>query len=196
VARIRDEEQRTVWTPSLDEQLAAESGTTVHPGMAFTLAKGLMERTKLWRIVRRMPKGALLHAHCDAMVDFDYLFGVLLETDGLHLLCPDGALATPSRRADGAVAFRFLRTAQTAADVWADDYEPGTPVLLTQAADAFPDGGRPGFLAWLKARCTISPTDAIEQHHGVDHIVGNPAGSHCFLGIASRPHPLSLPSQN
>lgn len=67
VARIRDEEQRTVWTAELDEALATAGGQggrpggmTVHPGMAFSLAKGLMEGTKLWGVVRRLPKGGLL----------------------------------------------------------------------------------------------------------------------------------------
>lgn len=66
VSRIRDEEQRTIWTPELDETLATAGkggrpeGMTVHPGMAFSLAKGLMEGTRLWGIVRRLPKGGLL----------------------------------------------------------------------------------------------------------------------------------------
>jgi adenosine deaminase CECR1 len=57
-----------------------------------------MEQTKLWKIVRKMPKGALLHGHLDAMVDMDFLFDVLLETPGLHIWCDDSHLATPSAR--------------------------------------------------------------------------------------------------
>ena len=66
VARIRDQERKTIWTPDLDETLATAKseerpeGMTIHPGMAFSLAKGLMEGTKLWGIVRRLPKGGLL----------------------------------------------------------------------------------------------------------------------------------------
>ncbi len=64
MARIRDEERRTIWTPALEEQLAQDRDSsgdmTVFPGMMFTLAKDLMESTKLWKIIRRMPKGALL----------------------------------------------------------------------------------------------------------------------------------------
>lgn len=41
----------------------------VFPGMCFTLAKERMESTKLWEIVKHFPKGALLHAHLEAMVD-------------------------------------------------------------------------------------------------------------------------------
>ncbi|KAJ4344329.1 hypothetical protein N0V85_009803, partial [Neurospora sp. IMI 360204] len=64
VSRIRLEEQQKIWTPDLEEQLARKeenNGIIIHPGMMFTLAKETMEATKLWKIVRRMPKGALLH---------------------------------------------------------------------------------------------------------------------------------------
>jgi adenosine deaminase CECR1 len=65
VGRIRGEEQTHIWTPGLEEQIAQQQDVTIYPGMMFALAKDIMEKTKLWRIVRRMPKGALLHAHCD-----------------------------------------------------------------------------------------------------------------------------------
>jgi len=67
VSRIRDVEKQTIWTPALEEQLAndPESGVQgpVFPGMMFGLAKGLMEGTTLWGIVRRMPKGSLLRMY-------------------------------------------------------------------------------------------------------------------------------------
>lgn len=132
-----------------------------------------MEKTKLWQIVRRMPKGTLLHAHCDAMVDFDYLFDVVLATPGMHVRA-DGHLATEAARQDqGGIAFAF-REAESPADpasLWsAAHYVPGTFVPLAKAAEAFPDGGRPGFLRFLKKRCTLSETDARTQHHGVNDI--------------------------
>lgn len=137
--------------------------------MMFSLSKTRMESTKLWRIVRRMPKGSLLHAHMDAMVDFDFLFSVLLETPGMHILS-DLPLSSPDALEAAAVKFRFFKAARTEGDIWTDGYVAQTPILLTQAADAFPDGGRPGFLKWLYSRATISRTEAIEQHHGVDHV--------------------------
>lgn len=47
---------------------------------------------------------------------------------------------------------------------------PNTPILLTKAAVAFPNGGRAGFVSWLKNRCTITHTESIEHHHGVDAV--------------------------
>ncbi|KLU86401.1 hypothetical protein MAPG_05415 [Magnaporthiopsis poae ATCC 64411] len=100
VDRIRADEMARVWTPQLEEAIATrEAGNvTVHPGMMFGLAKDAMETTELWRVVRRMPKGALLHAHNDAMVDFGFLIGVVLDTPGMHVACRDSHLATDDAR--------------------------------------------------------------------------------------------------
>lgn len=76
--------------------------------MMFSLAKEKMEKTKLWQIIRKMPKGALLHAHMDAMVDFDYLFNVLLEEPGMHIHCVT-PLDTEVAREGAAVKFRFYK---------------------------------------------------------------------------------------
>ncbi|RDL39187.1 Metallo-dependent hydrolase [Venustampulla echinocandica] len=170
VSRIRDEEQRTIWTGEYEDFLAREAGAHVYPGMMFGLAKERMEKTKLWKIVRNMPKGALLHAHMDAMVDFDYLFDVLLETKGMHIYC-DQPLATKEARDGAWVKFRFQKKDHVEGNsIWSPEYEPSAPILLTKAADAFPNGGRPGFISWLKSRCTITCTESCEHHHGVDAV--------------------------
>jgi adenosine deaminase CECR1 len=109
VSRIRDEEQRTIWTAEFEDCLAQKTGANVYPGMMFSLAKERMEATKLWQIVRKMPKGALLHAHMDAMVDFDYLFDVLLSTPGMHIYC-NRALSDPPSLEVAAVKFRYYKS--------------------------------------------------------------------------------------
>src|SRR5277367_3933587 len=96
VARIREKEQKTIWTSKLEDDLARETSTNVYPGMMFSLAKERMETTKLWQIIRKMPKGALLHAHMDGMVDFDFLFQRLLCTPGMHIQCAHD-LSTPQK---------------------------------------------------------------------------------------------------
>ncbi|KAJ8605692.1 hypothetical protein MRB53_041409 [Persea americana] len=72
VSQIRFEEQQTLWTEELEDDLAKQYGAEVHPGMKFILAKERMQRSKLWQIVHRMPKGALLHCHLEAMIDFHW----------------------------------------------------------------------------------------------------------------------------
>ncbi len=184
--KIRDEENKAIWTPDLEEQLAQEEGAVVHPGMMFNLAKDRMEKTKLWQIVRKMPKGTLLHAHCDAMVDFDFLLQVTIDTPGMHIAGPDTHLATAKNRADARVSIRFKTARQTEDCIWKEDYVPGTYVSLTKAADEYPDGGRAGFLSWLKSRCVISQEDAISQHHGLAEIWRKFVK--CFMVIGSIVH--------
>jgi adenosine deaminase CECR1 len=138
--------------------------------MMFSLSKERMESTKLWRIVHKMPKGALLHAHMDAMVEFDYLLDLLLREPGIHIRANSPLSSTGALDA-AAVVFQFRKTAQIPdCGIWEDEYKPGTLTLLTHAADTFPQGGRDGFLKWLYSRCTLSRTEATEQHHGVNEI--------------------------
>ncbi|KAK6082146.1 adenosine deaminase family protein [Seiridium cupressi] len=170
VGRIRDEEKKTIWTAQFEDSLShKEDNLTVYPGMMFSLSKQRMESTKLWKIIRQMPKGALLHAHLDAMVDFNFLIDLLLKEPGIHIQA-DRPLASSQALAEAPLLFRFRKTPLTEGDIWGEGYEPGSQILLTQAADAFPGSGRAGFIEWLYSRCTLSRTDAVAQHHGVDEI--------------------------
>jgi adenosine deaminase CECR1 len=111
VDRIRDEEQKSTWTSEFEDILAQKTGANVYPGMMFSLAKEKMEKTKLWQIIRKMPKGALLHAHMDAMVDFDFLFDILLKEKGMHIHCMT-PLATPEALEAAPIKFRFFKSAK------------------------------------------------------------------------------------
>jgi len=95
----------------------------------------------------------------------------------MHILA-DRPLADEASREDAVLKFRFFKnqSKEDGDSIWKNEgYKPNTPVLLTRAADAFPrasegEGGRKGFLKWLYSRATISRTEAVEQHHGVDHV--------------------------
>lgn len=186
VDRIRTLEAETIWTPKLEETLAKQSDHTLFPGMMFMRAKDRIEgNTKLWNIVRRMPKGALLHAHLDALVDFDHLLDELLKLPGMHM-SSDRSLSSPDARNDADIVFRFRANDVTDGDIWKDGYEPGKFILLTKVADEFPEGGRSGFLAWLKSRCTLSMNDCHDHHHGIDAIWRKFVK--CFVVVASIIH--------
>ena len=62
VSQVRFEEQQTLWTKEYEDSLLTEH-VDVFPGMMFSLAKERMEKSKLWKIVQKMPKGTLLHCH-------------------------------------------------------------------------------------------------------------------------------------
>lgn len=170
VDQIRFEEQQTIWTDDLEDKLADELKGEVYPGMMFTLAKQRMESSKLWQIMRKMPKGALLHCHLEAMVDQDWLFTEALATEGMHFSSPR---AMDTAEARNAAMFKFQyrpNTAKSHTTVWSADYQPDTCTSLASAAETFPEGGREGFVRWLKSRCSISPEEAISHHQGPSRI--------------------------
>ncbi|KAG9251444.1 adenosine deaminase family protein [Emericellopsis atlantica] len=185
VERIKLEEKQTIWTPNFEESLAQGTDRTVFPGMMFMLAKERMEGTKLWNIVRRMPKGALLHAHMDAMVDFDYLIDELLKLEGMHM-ASDRPLTSPQAKEDADIQFRYKTKARTEGNMWDDSYEKGSFLLLSQVADQYPEGGRAGYAKWLKSRCTLHLEDSTEQHHGIDAIWRK--FGKCFIVVATILH--------
>lgn len=170
VSRILVEEHQTVWTSGFQDNLAQQEGVSLYPGMMFTLARDTMERTKSWRIVKRMPKGALLHAHHDAMIDVDWLIEEALATEGMAMLA-EKALCDPIAREEGGVVFRYAkRSLANASSIWSEGYQTSNPVSMKEAAASFPDGATEGFKTWLRSRCTITPEESIKHHHGLDAV--------------------------
>ncbi|KAK3309140.1 uncharacterized protein B0T15DRAFT_526304 [Chaetomium strumarium] len=113
--------------------------------------------TKSWQIIRRMPKGALLRAHCHALVDIDHLIDATMGTAGMHISCTDGHLATEATRKEGCIRIQFRGKADSeTCSLWTNDYKPGSFIPLTKAAGSFPEGGKEGFVEFLKGRCRIS----------------------------------------
>ena len=165
VERIRQDEQRTIWSSRLDD-----NNENIYPGMMFIKAKEKMENTTLWKILRRMPKGALLHAHLDAMVDLDFLFEALMSTPGMHMQSTV-ALSDPASLETSQIKFRFLKVGvETDLSIWSANYVPDHPIPVTKVADSFPLHGRSGFLAWLRDRCSITASESTEHQQGVDAV--------------------------
>lgn len=166
VGQIRFEEEQTVWKAKVDDELASYYQGAVHPGMMFTLAKKRMEGTKLWQIVKKMPKGALLHCHFEAMIDQDWLFREAIDTKGLHLWS-NGTFEDQAGRDNHEIIFGFRSKAQAAgASIWTKEYVNHSAVPLAEAAQSYPEGGREGFIRWLRSRCSISPKESISHHQG------------------------------
>lgn len=172
VARIRAEEQRILWRNDHDHDPKSPPRQAInyHPGMVYRLGQERIETTKLWEIVKRMPKGALLHAHFDAMVDVDWLVDQALATKGMVMLAEQSMSSPEARRAG---SFRFKYSNQSLSDatsVWDKSYPAKQLVPLQQMAKTFPDGGLDGFKAWLRERSTITLEESLESHLGQDHI--------------------------
>lgn len=170
VSRILAEERATIWTSENQDALANQGGVNLYPGMMFTLARETMITTKSWQIVKRMPKGTLLHAHQDAMIDVDWLIDQVVSTKGMAMVASQ-SLSDAKARANGEVRFQYTKAMpEGVASIWSAEYPQSQLVSVSEAVQSFPDGGRQGFKSWLMSRCTISPEDSISHHHGVDDI--------------------------
>ncbi|KAF2139857.1 uncharacterized protein K452DRAFT_289235 [Aplosporella prunicola CBS 121167] len=168
VDQIRFEEQQTLWTKDYENTLVADRD--IFPGMMFSLAKERMEKSKLWQIVRRMPKGALLHCHFEAMVEVDWVLDQALETEGVHVYAEKG-LSDPATRLRQPFYFTFTKLASKENEpLWSETYKPNTPIPLKTVAESFPDGGSQGFRAFVKARTTITPEESVKHHDGINDV--------------------------
>ena len=174
VSRIRAKEQKERWSKELNGNGDAhQTDEILYPGVMFHLAKGRMENTDLWKIVERMPKGSLLHAHMDAMFDIDFLIEQIFSTPGIHMYAPK-ALLTPKDYEEAPFLFQYstrpIQESENKSTMWSETYEPSAMINLQKAASSFPNGGEAGFKAWLRSRCVLSPEHSYFHHHGVDAI--------------------------
>lgn len=169
VSQIRFTEQQTLWTKEYEDSLVSQH-VDVFPGMMFTLAKDRMEKSKLWRIVKKMPKGALLHCHLEAMVDLDWALEEAFVTDGVCLRS-DAPLSSEQARLKTGFSFTYSKiNAKKNVSIWSDDYTADTRIPLTKAADSFPDGGRKGFVEWIRSRTTITIDEHLKHHEGPNEV--------------------------
>jgi adenosine deaminase CECR1 len=173
VSQIRAREQSEVWTTGLDPTIAHEADEILYPGVMFHHAKGRMEKTNLWKIVEKMPKGSLLHAHMDAMFDIDFLIDQAFSTPGIHILAPNPLVSSQDFE-KGPVFFQFSTQSTAESEkkpsIWAEGYEASSLIPIKTAASSFPNSGEAGFREWLRSRCMLMPEHSYHHHHGVDAI--------------------------
>ncbi|KAJ4357613.1 uncharacterized protein N0V89_002189 [Didymosphaeria variabile] len=169
VSQIRFEEQQTLWSKDYEDSLASDH-VDIFPGMMFNLAKERMEKSKLWKIVREMPKGALLHCHLEAMVDLDWVLEEAFVTEGVCVRS-DAPLSSEQARLKTGFSFTYSKaSAQSDVSIWSDEYARNTQVPLVAAADGFPDGGRKGFIEWIRLRTSITPEEHVKHHEGPNEV--------------------------
>jgi adenosine deaminase CECR1 len=172
VSALRSEEQRTIWADHNE----------LFSGMMFNMAKSRMETTKLWRIVKRMPKGTLLHCHLGAMVDLEWVFDKAITTPGM---CFSAATPLDSTKSRQSVSVQFEYSSKPVAEgpvIWSPEYVGGTLVSVAEAAETFPESGKAGFVSWMKNRCSITQEESLQHHLGVDDVWQKLQGGFVILG--------------
>lgn len=168
VSQIRFEEQQTLWTREYEDSLLTQH-VDVYPGMMFSLAKERMEKSKLWQIVKKMPKGTLLHCHVEAMVDLDWALEEAFNTEGVVVVA-DGPLTDERTLRKTGFSFEFTKNPKEGASLWSSDYVAKAQVPINSAADSFPNGGRKGFVEWIRSRVTITSSEHLSHHEGPNEV--------------------------
>ncbi|KAF4591780.1 adenosine deaminase family protein [Ophiocordyceps camponoti-floridani] len=162
VREIRSDELQHFWrqTNSSDDTFA---------GSMFPLARPFITKTKLWTIVRRLPKGALLHSHLSAMLPYGVLLEAIFHTPGMAVSASQSLNSEEARR-NASIAFSHVNTTfASGTPITADEYVAGTPVFVRAAASSFP-GGKEGFIEYSMSKLVISPEQATRHDLGVDEI--------------------------
>ncbi|KAF8849837.1 adenosine deaminase family protein [Acephala macrosclerotiorum] len=164
VAQIKVVEDVTIWNRY------ANSNSSLFPGEAFALARPTIGTTDLFKVVKKLPKGALLHAHLTAMLPYGIIFQTILNTPGMVMSAATD-LSNDANRNSTQINFAHANTtiSSVAGSIWTSSYISNTPVLVAPAADAFP-GGRVAFLSYLQSKLTLGVSDAEQSELGVDAI--------------------------
>ncbi|KAI1912523.1 hypothetical protein LOZ39_002216 [Ophidiomyces ophidiicola] len=171
VDHVRARELKDVWTKGIRQDLGDD---ILFPGMMFRLAREKMEKTDLWKIMKRMPKGALLHGHLEAMVDLDVLVDQVLNLPGMYM-ASSGPLVSEEQLQVNDLDFKYISAAPESpqsSTLWGNEYQAWTYLAVQEVATSFPRQGIEGFRAWLKSRCTIGDEASLNHHHGIHAIWG------------------------
>ncbi|KIJ25243.1 hypothetical protein M422DRAFT_62279 [Sphaerobolus stellatus SS14] len=159
--QLRAQEAVRFWKEGKD-------GVHLFPGMEFLTAKSIIDRTSLFKIIRRMPKGALLHIHLGASVKASALLDIALEHPELHIRTSETLKS--DRETQPLPDFRPFSSRQgSITDLSSSDYLPNTWVPL-QEARASCSLGVAEFDAWIISSLTINPTEAYGTHNTVSKI--------------------------
>ncbi len=104
------------------------------------------------------------------MLPEDIVFQTVLNTPGMVLSAVTD-LSSYYNRNFTAITFAHSNATfpPDIPSIWTTAYVPNTQIPITQAADSFA-GGRIAFLAFLKAKDTLSVADDIQEELGVDAI--------------------------
>ncbi|KAF8635817.1 hypothetical protein AX15_000017 [Amanita polypyramis BW_CC] len=166
VRNLRVYEASTIWKEE------SESIPHPFPGMEFLTGRSIIIRTRIYQILSKMPKGALLHAHLDATVDPEIVLKLALKHSAMHICVPD--VVTTQNVRSVCPTFKALPESEYADGPGLTDqsYNPNTFVTIQKARATFDVslGGPDGFDKWVCSTLTINPTEAYGTHNTIEKI--------------------------
>lgn len=159
VRELRTREAQQVWNASTEKLM--------YPGMEFLIAKETIMSTKLYQVVKKMPKGGLLHGHMDAMCDANFLYKLALEYPAMHIrvhsaITSDASLPLPQFKP---LSAEFVSQCAGAPSLTSSEYVPGSWVPLHTARNEFGFGGPEAFDKWVVGSMMINPKEAYVDYN-------------------------------
>ncbi|KAE8417699.1 hypothetical protein BDV36DRAFT_173718 [Aspergillus pseudocaelatus] len=167
VSKIRT---RDLTNLGLNEEVPRQLNSTSQTSRMSHLNRDEVQKTELWRILQKMPKGSLLHAHMETMFNIDFVIEEAFKTPGIHIYAPS-PLATQRGYEEGTFYFRYsppVQSLEHEPTLWDPSYEPSSLISLQKAAASFPKGGESGFRDWLKKRCIFASEHLYHEHGSGD----------------------------
>lgn len=140
--------------------------------------KPQMKKSALFRILSRMPKGALLHVHHNAMAPLEHIINCAIHTPGMYIYAIS-PLSTPEALSDLSVAVNFAyKPSQKPSydmrrNIWQEAYTPGDLIPLDFASSTFPSpSGTPehGFIQFVITRFRATADECLVHGLGIDWI--------------------------
>ncbi|CAE6417709.1 unnamed protein product [Rhizoctonia solani] len=159
VDALRRREEASVWRADPNKE----------PGMPFLWAKDTIAQTELFKLIKKMPKGGLLHAHLDAMCDASFLLKLALDYPIIHIqttAAVNGSLPYPLPTFKPLTRAEVSQASNNAVPT-SQEYAPGSWVAIHRARDGFPEqlGGQEGFDKWILGALTINAEESYVQYN-------------------------------
>ncbi|KAI0063425.1 adenosine deaminase-like growth [Artomyces pyxidatus] len=175
VRDIRAAEETSVWNSD------HESIKNIFPGMEFltgspilSTSKEAIDATRLFKVMTKMPKGALLHAHLDATADKKFLWELALRHPILHVRATTPGPVSAANISSALPEFMPISEPQLSGALSLTDagYSADKWIPLSQAREAFDPalGGPAGFDKWVLDSMVINPAEAYGTHNTVTKI--------------------------
>ncbi|KAK7467373.1 hypothetical protein VKT23_004430 [Stygiomarasmius scandens] len=166
IRKLRATEASTIWSadyPSIPHPF---------PGMEFLTGRSIITKTKIYSILSKMPKGAILHSHFDAMGNAAEILGLVLQQPAMHIRCVKPL--TVSNIKTVLPEFQCLPQEMYPSEVTllTDPSYKNTWISVKLAREMFDPklGGPEGFDRWVIAAMTIDPSEAYGTHNTVKKI--------------------------
>ncbi|KAG8769995.1 hypothetical protein FRC12_004588 [Ceratobasidium sp. 428] len=160
IKKIRTREAADIWNASTEKLM--------YPGMEFLIAKETILQTELYKIIKKMPKGGLLHGHMDAMCDAAFLYQTALEYPNMHIRVPSAinSTSTPFPLPQfKPLSLELTNQHKDATSLTSPSYEPNSWVPLSTARQNFQFGGPEAFDKWIIGSMMINPKEAYVEYN-------------------------------